>query len=135
MDYKNLKSFLSSKKNDTDRKEFLEYIRIIGIDAVCEDAWELSSFDMMRKTDPDFTIGAVTSWSYGFDFGDGYFEYTSFKPNTGKDYNSFWYRIDHSEYVNGDGEFVEFPEKQKEWCINKFKSFITEYYERRVTDS
>lgn len=130
MDYINLEAFLKSKKNPKDISDFLKYVSIVGENAVCEEAWDISSFNMMRKTTPDFTIGAVSSWSQVFDFGDSYFEYTTFKPTVGKDYNSFWYRIGFANYLNGDGEFVDFPDGQKAWCMEKFKSFLNEFCKR-----
>jgi hypothetical protein len=132
MKYQNLETFLKSDKSEEDIEQFVYYIKLSGIDSVCDEAWDMSCFDMMRKTEADFTIGDVSGWSFSLDFKDAYFEYSTYKPKSGKDYNSFWYRHDYVNYVNGDAEFVSFPEEQKQWCINKFKAFITEYYERRA---
>jgi hypothetical protein len=131
MRYINLKKYIESEKTVDDFIDFLYYVKLVGYEAVTDEAWEISSFNLMRHDTPDCVINEVEMWSKAFTFDKGYFEIMTYKPNDGRDYMACWYMLRANNTVYGSADFVEFPIGHKEWFKNNFLHFIKEYYEQK----
>jgi hypothetical protein len=130
MGYITVDDFLRSKKTEKDMKEFIEFIRLIGIDRLCNETWDRFSMDLMRLTHP-LKLGKVEVWTSRMDFGDAFIEMSSCKSDDGTDYNAYWYKINDDTYINGNAEYVSFPDGQREWFNKIFTLFTQKYYDRK----
>ena len=131
MRYINLKKYTESEKTVDDFIDFMYYVKLVGYEAVADEAWTMSSFNIMRHDDSDCKINEVEMWSQSFIFDKGYFEIMTYKPKDGRDYMACWYMLRANNIVYGSAEFVEFPNGHKEWFKNNFLTFIQEYYEQK----
>jgi hypothetical protein len=131
MQYINLKKYIESEKTVDDFIDFMHYVKLVGYEAVTDEAWEISSFNLMRHDTPDCVINEVEMWSKDFTFDKGYFEIMTYKPKNGRDYMACWYMLRANNNVYGSADFVEFPGEHKEWFKKNFLHFIKEYYEQK----
>ena len=131
MQYINLKKYIESEKTVDDFIDFMYYVKLVGYEAVTDEAWEISSFNLMRHDTPDCVINEVEMWSKAFTFDKGYFEIMTYKPKNGRDYMACWYMLRANNTVYGSADFVEFPGEHKEWFKQNFLYFIKEYYEQK----
>ena len=131
MQYINLKTYLDSEKTIDDFIDFMYYIKIVGYEAVTDEAWDISSFSIMRHSNSDCKINEVEMWSQSFTFDKGYFEIMTYKPKDNKDYMACWYMLRANNLIYGDADFVAFPEDNEKWFKEKFLTFIKEYYEQK----
>ena len=131
MRYINLKTYLESEKTVDDFIDFMYYVKLMGYEAVADDAWDIACFKMMRHEECDCSINEVEMWSQAFTFDKGYFEIMTYKPKDGRDYMACWYMLRANQTVYGCADFVAYPSEHKEWFIKNFKQFIQEYYEQK----
>lgn len=131
MRYINLKTYLESEKTVDDFIDFMYYVKLVGYEAVTDEAWEISSFNIMRHDESNCKINEVEIWSQSFAFDKGYFEVMTYKPKDNRDYMACWYMLRANNIVYGSADFVEYPNGHKEWFIKNFLHFIQEYYEQK----
>ena len=131
MRYINLKTYTESEKTVDDFIDFMYYVKLVGYEAVADEAWTISSFNIMRHDTSDCKINEVEMWSKSFTFDKGYFEIMTYKPKDGCDYMACWYMLRANNIVYGCADFVEFPGGHKEWFKKNFLTFIQEYYEQK----
>lgn len=131
MQYINLKKYIESEKTVDDFIDFMYYVKLVGYEAVTDEAWDISSFNIMRHDESVCKINEVEMWSQSFEFDKGYFEIMTYKPKDNKDYMACWYMLRDGNTVYGSADFVEFPDGHKDWFRKNFLHFIKEYYEQK----